>query len=674
MAYKKLVLVVHGIGEQKAGETVDHLIGTITNKHAAKVEQDVKWLPDDYDNCCERQVESFPCHTRRIKLDDSEVVVAEVYWADLSRAVTSRLRTLIDLVQTLLGIGYAVRENVLEKRPDNDWIRKTTSVFIETMHGPILVSNIVNALVLLCLFALNWLNDHSYLSFNIEQSHLPIFLTTLFLTAAASGLFYLSQRRASTGVLHRLFIRWCGVYALFIPLLIFVREVLNAPQVIDIPDISQLESDFIWYALALSGAQFFYWLVAIVSVFIIFIAQWHQDSRVHRQNLRAGKALRHPKEATLYPVAAAAMIILFYVVALTMWVAVLGFLGAQEPLSIINEERLELVHRLTLSAGTPAWVSLAIMVAGSIVVMLRRVIWRINFDRIGVADNSFLARLIQPIRELVVGQSVPRMILGKELQWAIIFGLLVWLGGTILMQMNFESLVTANRVCNTADMDALNFAESMICAGTSWSLKIAAALIFLFLAFWATLAVGLGVAKDIVGYFSLETLPDGKLMQGSKDATPARRARINGRLKQVFMQFREAEQPDEVVVIAHSQGTVVAMECIRDGLFDDLTEEQLSNCHLVTMGSPIFHIYQNYFPTRFGILDREKVPMGKWKNIYRIDDFVGTHIYHESSPWPENRPVHPGGHTGYWMDRQVHDILYEDVLREFWQEPRASEV
>ena len=34
---------------------------------------------------------------------------------------------------------------------------------------------------------------------------------------------------------------------------------------------------------------------------------------------------------------------------------------------------------------------------------------------------------------------------------------------------------------------------------------------------------------------------------------------------------------------------------------------------------------------------------------------------------PSNRPEEsaPGGHTGYWMDRQVHDILYEDVLREF---------
>lgn len=275
MTHKKLVLVVHGIGEQKSGETINQLVGTITNRHAAKVKQDIKWLPDNHDNLRQRQVESFPCHTRRITLDETEVVVAEVFWADLSRAVTSRLRTLLDLVQTVLGVGYAVRENALEKRPNNDWIRKITFTFVEIMHGPILVSNIVNALVLMCLFGLNWLNDHHYLSFFIERSHKPIFLTTLILTAA---------------------------------------------------------------------------------------------------------------------------------------------------------------------------------------------------------------------------------------------------------------------------------------------------LIFLFLMYWATLAIGLGVAKDIIGYFSLETLPNAKQMHSTKGATPARRARINGRLQQVFEQFWEAEKPDEVVVITHSQGTIVAMETIRDGI------------------------------------------------------------------------------------------------------------
>lgn len=100
-------------------------------------------------------------------------------------------------------------------------------------------------------------------------------------------------------------------------------------------------------------------------------------------------------------------------------------------------------------------------------------------------------------------------------------------------------------------------------------------------------------------------------------------------------------------------------------VFDNLSEQQLSQCHFITMGSPIFHIYHNYFPSRFSILDKQKVMMGKWLNIYRIDDFVGTIINEESGVWPENRPVQAGGHTGYWIDREVHEILYQSVLKEF---------
>ncbi|MBX2847344.1 MAG: hypothetical protein KTR16_03420 [Acidiferrobacterales bacterium] len=664
MGSKKLVLVVHGIGEQKAGETIDHLIGTITNQNAAKVQRDVKWLPDHHDNSIARQVESFPCHTRRIKLDESEVVAAEVFWADLSKAVSSRFRTLIDLVKTVLGIGYVVRENGLEKRPDDDWVRKITFAFVEVMHGPILVSNIINALILLCLFGLNWLHDHGYASFRVEQSHIPIFLTTLFIVAAIAALFYFLQRRRTVGVLYRLFVRWFGIYALYIVLLVLIKEGLKAPQFIKINDLSQLESDFLWYALILAGTQFLFWMFAIASVFTVFIVQWFKDRSEHQNNLSA-KSQPHPKETTLYPVAAAAMIILFYVVALTIWVAVLSFLSAQEPLSIINSERLELVHRLTLSAGTPAWISLAIMVCASILVFIRRSFWRVGFDLASNNNASQFSKLVAKIGKAIGGHSVPRMIVGKELRWGIFLGLLVWLVGTILMQINFESLVTANWLCNTSDQYLLNFTEKMICTGTSWSLKIAAVLIFLFLMFWPTLAVGLGVAKDIVGYFSLETLPNAKLLRSTKGAVPVRRARINGRLEQVFQQLWRAEKPDEVVIIGHSQGTVVAMESIRDGLFGELSEEQLKECHLITMGSPLYHIYHHYFPTRFSILDNEKVPIGKWKNIYRIDDFVGTYINDESCHWPENKKVDPGGHTGYWMDRQVHEILYEDVLREF---------
>ncbi|MEM7361084.1 MAG: hypothetical protein AAF431_18485, partial [Pseudomonadota bacterium] len=371
----------------------------------------------------------------------------------------------------------------------------------------------------------------------------------------------------------------------------------------------------------------------------------------------------NPADSTLYPTTAALMIILFQVITITMWVAAIGFMNTQPELSILNTERLVLAERMALSASTAAWISLALIVVAAGWVVFLRNFWLYSAHMRGKSSPG-LHRLLSPFAKKFRSKSVPRMIIGPEMQMAIILGLLAWVAANIIMQLNFDSLVDANNVCTVADLSGLKFGEQFICIGTDLSLKIAGGLIALFTIFWSTLAVGLGVAKDIVGYFSREMPPEIGIQQSVKMAKPVKRNRINGRLKQVFEQLYAAEQPDEVIVIAHSQGTVVAMESIRDGLFSNLPESQQRNCHLVTMGSPIFHIYHHYFPNRFQILDPEVVVMGKWKNIYRIDDFVGTCVYHEDCDWPENRSVHAGGHTGYWMDPQVHDILYEDVLAE----------
>lgn len=104
--------------------------------------------------------------------------------------------------------------------------------------------------------------------------------------------------------------------------------------------------------------------------------------------------------------------------------------------------------------------------------------------------------------------------------------------------------------------------------------------------FWAVLSIGLGVAKDIAGYFSEE--PD---RQQSGIMQPVLRHRINNRLCTVTSNLVEAENPDGIVIISHLQGTVVAVEALRDGLLDAfLTAADKKKLSLVTMGSPVGHI------------------------------------------------------------------------------------
>ena len=90
---------------------------------------------------------------------------------------------------------------------------------------------------------------------------------------------------------------------------------------------------------------------------------------------------------------------------------------------------------------------------------------------------------------------------------------------------------------------------------------------------------------------------------------------------------------------------------------------------LVTMGSPYIHLYNSYFPSLFA--DLAKRPqlqptragglLTEWVNIFRVDDFVGTHIdstRNDGKPnagtgWPREVPVPPNGHTNYWADVKV---------------------
>ena len=86
------------------------------------------------------------------------------------------------------------------------------------------------------------------------------------------------------------------------------------------------------------------------------------------------------------------------------------------------------------------------------------------------------------------------------------------------------------------------------------------------------------------------------------------------------------------------------------------------------MGSPYTHLYGHYFPSSFRSVE-ERANLKKanpadlkkggllraWLNIFRIDDFVGTHI--SKGEWPAEFPVFPNGHTNYWVDRGVVDEL-----------------
>jgi hypothetical protein len=124
-------------------------------------------------------------------------------------------------------------------------------------------------------------------------------------------------------------------------------------------------------------------------------------------------------------------------------------------------------------------------------------------------------------------------------------------------------------------------------------------------------------------------------------------------------------------VVVHSQGTIIAVDVLSLGALPPAERTalrarlaQLTQLHLVTMGSPLTHLYQHYFPLRYPSLrDRAwqelRGVVHRWVNLFRVDDYIGTDVEMVEG-WPGspvNVPVGVGGHTGYWRQKEVHQHL-----------------
>jgi hypothetical protein len=189
--------------------------------------------------------------------------------------------------------------------------------------------------------------------------------------------------------------------------------------------------------------------------------------------------------------------------------------------------------------------------------------------------------------------------------------------------------------------------------------------------FRSYLAMGIGIAKDIVVYFVRRPAPRVTDLRGL-NVHPMRN-RIQDRLVDTLILLLRSEQPDEVVIVSHSQGTVISVEALRGGrLRAQMKEEKIKpfSIDLVTMGSPTSHLYGFYFSQEFDLKSTDPSKdvtdgIASWVNIYRVDDFVGTDVEGTREDFPQNEWVPAQGHTGYWTDDSVLRHLKRHAFPEF---------
>lgn len=644
---RHLILAVHGIGEQVAGETVDQIVSAATSSfHDAKgpirtkarrfrVQNEVLHLTETKFDGTPRNPKLYPAHLRRVtdhNAPKDEALFAEVFWADRSPAPKGTFHILFDLLWVLLGLGYLAMDNAEQVHG------KVAGFFVHAFawffFGGVAA---MNALLLLGSVVL--LSD--LLPFGLEPEIRAVgkWLICGYFLATMVGVFY--ALRATT-FLRRVF--WRGFCMLAFGLALLTQlsplglEEFNCGEKVEA--ITCLIQKQLW----LLGL--FWTVVVFLAVLVGFVFIFDQLKNSKADSKSAGSK-SGVVSRVLYPQVAAAMVLLWMVVTSGLWLALLNFVQ-RLPFFEGTILKVVLTGQVQEALGSLSAAALGfcmLFLWGLILFGLRSVLKKNLYQR-----KEYLSRaILNPVAGWIFWVSA-----------MVIFGA-VWSGlYAAISETNpyCTVLVDASGVkthdCNSLGQFYAHLAElkDLIMLGVL-------ALGLLIYRYAGLLSGGLGVARDIVTYSVREYCYLWRDYETKKRLNYPYRYAIDGRFVGVLEHTVNAFDPDHITIVSHSQGTVIATQMLSSNAKAKALLKNRS-VTLITMGSPVTHIYQRYFPKMFKV-DRSSIS-ATWVNIFRQDDFVGTTIEGQLIHDKRNLSVSPGGHTGYFTDHEVWEHFWSDAV------------
>ena len=333
------------------------------------------------------------------------------------------------------------------------------------------------------------------------------------------------------------------------------------------------------------------------------------------------------------------------------------------------------------------------------------VVW-FTFVLIGGAYGWIVVSAWRRKRARANGRAVkfPRYIVGWQAVAAVIVAALLWpvvfVPTVVTLECNdgqriWEALGLCGLVGGRSSsasawiLDVVHALDAFVSVGIMLSIG---ALIVLFAA-RAHFGTALDIVLDVVSHFSLSSPPNRDKasvwrvvvtrMAQSVPFWPRRAmaehaiwhtivrrfcAVMEDTLRAVLQDAPAGHAAPRVSVLAHSQGTMIALEGLgaiaieRRGNFPAGMQPvrppaTCDTIRLVTMGCPLSHLYMHYFPRQY---DTVRAPRGTlhWLNIFRADDFVGRAVAGAAGRFqPHNIEVGPRGHVDYWSDREVLNLL-----------------
>jgi hypothetical protein len=657
---ERVVIVVHGVGDPKPGDALTRFVGglcatdpniTTDGVEAIELRQDAsKRVPPD-----DGQVPLYPVHRRKIRLSGSQprnIALHEVYWGDLSRVKGTLTGVVGGAVDLVFGLRYLVF--AAQREAKAPVVSAASSAALYFMRGPVLALNIFGLMVALLFLGFAELDEIQGASASTPGAHLDCLIQAsasvgAFLTLVLGIILYRTAKRNG----------WSTTTAEFM-VVVGVGFLIRAPTWTSPLAFEQFVGDFGWVVSIASG-------LLCLAVVLTLVSAAVKDFAAGRPGaVPPADHIRRPLDVlTACTVLSCA---LFVFLAMVAW----AYVASKIPMAsaAVSNRISSGLHLFSL-----VWFSLLIIGFIYAVLMVRgkalKTAWRVG------ATQNFPRLLVHP--------GVVLALCVSGLTWALVF-----LPTPLSRLFSWTPLADLDK-----GLSELNNLNSVL-------VLLSAALVTALLAARTHITTALDLVLDVISHFKDENVPSAtQLKRASRAArtklerkaapskvgapldakwtplwsqeTPQWNAMVL-RFKDVLESAVATSDAKDILVVAHSQGTMLALEAL--GVIEikhtgrQSTARRVSpatvagrSVRLITMGCPLSHLYMHYFPGKYSINVQHKTLVSMWKNVHRTDDFVGREVDSGMPGFPLNIPVFPRGHINYWTDADVLAVVTPAVAQ-----------
>jgi hypothetical protein len=651
----KLVVVVHGVGDPQPGETLSLFTRSIAEEDRPLYEaQQTLWLNEKPDlSESVTQVKTFPAHVRRLQFNNGSVELVEGFWGDLSQVRRGPIGVIFGMFQILFGLRYVAYVAADQPGLAAHWLKKLGLISSRILHGPVMAVTFYLCILTVAVVGTQVMWPQSYTGM----------LWTQVVLAGCAGIAMLASQVGNKITRSRIIKRfwfWVNITTMFVTGLMAIKYMTIDWHSTVTQYSGAVHPGLILYCRVLFVLLGLLWFVETLVVVAMagcwLVAQFHP--RANRRALHV---------AFLLPA-----------LAVGIWgqCMPLLWLAAKEGIvKLIKLEKFEVLFDEAIPMLGVQFLMALVMTAVTL----------------GLLIHYLRRRSVMDTEKFNQGQRVPRLLVHPVVQ--ITLGICTMIGVSLVMWISI--------IENSGKSWDADWLGHLMGTANKYAIAVLMPLGGLILFLLPKMRGVFDIILDVVNHFyfratqikdALDDDDEFDIRESTfEDGTLyfSRRDQILQRIKRILAHYRDeySHRPD-LVMVAHSQGTMDVIETLNDPELDWL-RNSFGKVTMVTMGSPVSHLYQHYFghfyprfSDRFWSTLHHHVD--RWVNIFRVDDFVGLDIDFGHLPQTHrdcismnrdsessqcklhfahcsNHPVGARGHVKYWADVEVLQILKNEL-------------